>query len=81
MFATWPIIGKIALRTLPSTALVAVRVCGAAFVLQGLRVAWGGQRVERGDYARLALYSMLGVVLNQLLYVKGLEYTTAINAA
>ncbi len=81
MFATWPIIGKIALRTLPSTALVAVRVCGAAIVLQGLRVAWGGRRVERGDYARLALYSMLGVVLNQLLYVKGLEYTTAINAA
>ena len=33
MFATWPIVGKIALRSLPSTTLVALRVAGAALAL------------------------------------------------
>ena len=81
-FGTWPIFGKIALRALPSTGLVALRVGGAtiAFVLLRL-VARGGMRLtRRGDYARLAFYSLLGVVLNQFLYVKGLALSTVINA-
>lgn len=74
--------GKIALRVVPSTGLVAIRVGGAAVAflfLLGLR----GRLVmpERRDLARLALYSLLGVVLNQFLYVKGLSLSTAVNAA
>ncbi len=81
MFGTWPIVGKIALRALPSTALVAFRVCGAAIAFLLLQRAMGHvQILRRGDYARLALYSLLGVVLNQLLFVKGLHLTTVINA-
>lgn len=82
IFGSWPIFGKIALRALPSTGLVAVRVAGAAFAfflllrLRGKLVA-----PPRGDLARLALYGLLGVALNQLLYVKGLALSTAINAA
>lgn len=81
IFATWPIVGKIVLLTLPSTGLVALRATGSAILLFALKSILGGPRVAREDYKRLAWYSALGVVLNQLMFVKGLEYTTAINAA
>ena len=74
--------GKIALRAVPSTGLVAIRIGGAAvafLLLLGLR-----RKLvipERRDLARLALYSLLGVVLNQFLYIKGLSLSTAVNAA
>ncbi|MET0646217.1 MAG: DMT family transporter [Pyrinomonadaceae bacterium] len=82
IFGTWPVLGKIALRAVPSTGLFAIRVGGAAvafLLLLGLR----GRLVmpERRDLARLALYSLLGVVLNQFLYIRGLSLSTAVNAA
>jgi drug/metabolite transporter (DMT)-like permease len=81
MFGTWPIFGKIALRALPPTALVALRVAGGAIAFLILQRIMGRVHiVNRKDYARLALYSLLGVVLNQFLFVKGLSYTTVINA-
>jgi drug/metabolite transporter (DMT)-like permease len=82
IFGTWPIVGKIALRALPSTGLVAIRVAGAAAAFLFLLRLRGRLVVpRRGDLARLALYSLLGVVLNQFLYVKGLALSTAVNAA
>src|SRR2546423_8251083 len=81
MFGTWPIFGKIALTALPSTGLVAVRVLGASIAFLILQRTLGRRRkIEKKDYARLALYSLLGVVLNQFLFVKGLSLTTVINA-
>lgn len=81
MFGTWPIVGKIALTVLPSTGLVAFRVAGAAVAFLALQLTVGRARqIRRSDYARLALYALLGVVLNQFLFVKGLSYTTVINA-
>jgi drug/metabolite transporter (DMT)-like permease len=80
-FGTWSIVGKLVLRHLPSTGLVAIRVAGgtlAFLVLQ--RTAKRFWLDRRSDYARLALYSLLGVALNQLLFVKGLSLSTAINA-
>ena len=82
IFGTWPVMGKIALRVVPSAGLVAIRIGGAAvafLLLLGLR----GRLVipARRDLARLALYSLLGVVLNQFLYIKGLSLSTAVNAA
>ena len=80
-FGTWPIVGKIALRTLPSTGLVAIRVAGATLAFLILRRLTARPRItRRSDYARLAIYSLLGVVLNQFLYIKGLALSTAINA-
>ncbi|HEX8181770.1 MAG TPA: DMT family transporter [Pyrinomonadaceae bacterium] len=80
-FGTWPIVGKIALRGLPSTGLVAFRVVGAALAFIVLHRMLGGRRItRRADYARLALYSLLGVVLNQFFFVKGLALSTVINA-
>lgn len=81
LFATWPIIGKIALRTVPSVALVGFRVAGAALTLLLLaRVSGSLQFIKRADWPLLVISSMLGLVLNQLLFTKGLSLTTAINA-
>jgi drug/metabolite transporter (DMT)-like permease len=81
MFATWPIVGKIALRAVPSVALVALRVAGAAlaFILLGAIRGRVG-RIQRRDWPLLVASSLLGVVLNQWLFVKGLSLTTVINA-
>jgi drug/metabolite transporter (DMT)-like permease len=80
-FGTWPVFGKIALRVLPSTGLVAFRVAGAAAAFLLLRRLVGPLAVPaRPDLWRLALYSLLGVVLNQFLFVKGLALSTVVNA-
>lgn len=80
-FGTWPIVGKFVLRVVPATGLVAFRTVGATLAFLIIRRGAGRFRLERrADYARVALYSLLGVVLNQLLYVKGLALSTAVNA-
>jgi len=81
MFATWPVLGKIALRTLPSLSLVAFRVFGAAIALFALGIATRRLgTIARSDWPLLVLCSLLGVVFNQWLFVKGLSLTTAVNA-
>ncbi len=81
MFGTWPIVGKIVLQTVPSVGLVGLRVAGAsvAFIIIG-RMTRGVGRIQRGDWPLLVVSSLLGLVLNQWLYVKGLSLTTAINS-
>ncbi|MCA1629514.1 MAG: DMT family transporter [Acidobacteria bacterium] len=80
-FGTWSIVGKIVLRYLPSTGLVAIRVAGGTFAFLVIqRTAKRFWLDRRSDYARLALYSLLGVAFNQLLFVKGLSLSTAVNA-
>jgi len=81
MFATWPVLGKIALRVLPSLSLVAFRVLGAAIALFAVGVATGKLgKIARSDWPLLVACSLLGVVFNQWLFVKGLSLTTAVNA-
>ena len=81
MFGTWPLIGKIALRSLSSTSLVGFRIVGAAIVFSLLqRKAAELFRLPKRVIAWLLLSSLLGVVINQLIFVKGLSLTTAINA-
>src|SRR5712691_5581470 len=81
MFGTWPIVGKIVLQTIPSSGLVGLRVAGAslAFLIVG-RMTGGVGRIRREDWPLLVVSSLLGLVLNQWLYVKGLSLTTAINS-
>ncbi len=82
IFGTWPIFGKIALRSMSSTSLVGFRICGAAIVLtllrRKLRELWD---LPKPVLAWLTLCSLLGVVINQLLFVKGVSLTTVINAS
>ncbi|HEV2799220.1 MAG TPA: DMT family transporter [Pyrinomonadaceae bacterium] len=82
IFGTWPVVGKLALRALPATGLVTFRIVGATLAFLLIRRVTKHTPIERkSDYARLALFSLLGVVLNQFLYVKGLELSTVINSA
>ena len=81
LFATWPIVGKIALRTLPPISLVGFRVGGATIMLLALAGLKGRLRViEWRDWPLLILSSLLGLIFNQWLYVSGLSLTTAINS-
>ena len=81
LFATWPIAGKIALRTVPAVALVGFRVAGASLALLVLaRMSGSLQTIKAADWPLLIVSSMLGLVLNQLLSTKGLSLTTAINS-
>ena len=64
LFGTWPIFGKIALRSLPTTGLVTFRVLGGAIALafmQQFRKKQKG-KFTRSDLGWLALCSLLGVV-------------------
>jgi drug/metabolite transporter (DMT)-like permease len=81
LFGTWPLFGKIALRSMSSTSLVGFRICGAAIVLTLLQRKLSELlRLPKRMIAWLVLSSFLGVTFNQLLYVKGLSLTTVINA-
>lgn len=39
------------------------------------------QKVDRADWARLVICAVTGIVVNQLLFIKGLSYTHSIHAA
>ncbi len=81
MFGTWPIFGKIVLRSMSSVSLVGFRIFGAAIIFTLLQRKLGELRqLPKRVMAWLVLSSLLGVVINQLLFVKGLSLTTAINA-
>ncbi len=80
LFGTWPIVGKIVLQTVPSVGLVAIRVAGGAIAFGVIgRITGGIRRIRKADWPLLILSSFLGLVLNQLLYTKGLSLTTVIN--
>jgi drug/metabolite transporter (DMT)-like permease len=82
LFGTWPIFGKIVLRSMSPSSLVACRLTGAALVFtllqRKLRPLF---RMPLKDIALLTLCSLMGIVGNQLLFVKGLSLTTVINAS
>lgn len=81
MFGTWPILGKVAMRSMSSTSLVCFRIFGAAIVFTLLQRKLGElHQPPRRVLAWLALSSLLGVALNQFIFVKGLSLTTAINS-
>jgi drug/metabolite transporter (DMT)-like permease len=80
LFGTWPIFGKVVLRSLSSTSLVACRLTGAALAFALLQRSLRPLlKMPRRDLAWLALCSFLGVSGNQFLYVNGLALTTVIN--
>ncbi len=81
MFASLSVAGKLVLVEMPPRGLVAIRVTLATAIFFTVR-AFSGQleSVAPKDLARLALYSFFGIVANQLLFVEGLQRSTAINA-
>jgi len=81
-FGTFPVVGKAVLAVVPSVALVGFRVGIAAMLFIAFQRSRGSMRLaRRGDYWRLAAFSLFGVTFNQLLFVKGLSLTTASNTS
>jgi drug/metabolite transporter (DMT)-like permease len=77
-FGTLPIAVKMVLREVSSPALALLRVAGAAALFWMLHRATVRERVGSWrDYGLLAVYSLFGVILNQLLYITALSMTTA----
>ncbi len=82
LFGSFPVFGKFALQTFPALGIVAFRIGGAAIAFYFLQRFSGSLWLDRkSDYARFFLYSILGVVLNQILFVRGLSLTTATNTS
>jgi drug/metabolite transporter (DMT)-like permease len=81
IFATLHIVGKVVLAEIPALAFAASRVLIATPLL--VVMAWRHDRVlpSARDWRALALLGLLGVFANQLLYLVGLRFTTATNAA
>ena len=80
LFGIWPIFGKIVLRSMSSTSLVALRLVGAALLFAVLqRRLTPLLRMPVKDIVVLTACSLLGIVGNQFLFVKGLSLTTVIN--
>ena len=81
LFGTWPIFGKIVLRSMSPASLVSCRLTGAALLFALLqRKLTPLLKMPVKHIALLILCSMTGIVGNQFLYVTGLSLTTAINA-
>jgi drug/metabolite transporter (DMT)-like permease len=81
IFGTFHVVGKAVLGVLPPLALAGLRVALATPIL--VVVAWRHDRVlpARRDLPLLAVLGFLGVTANQLFFIIGLKYTTAINAS
>ena len=81
LFGTWPIFGKIVLRSMSPASLVSCRLTGAALMFALLqRRLTPLFKMPFKDIALLTLCTITGIVGNQFLYVTGLSLTTAINA-
>ena len=80
LFGIWPIFGKIVLRSMSSTSLVSLRLVGAAVLFAVVqRRLTPLLKMPVKDIVVLTACSLLGIVGNQFLFVKGLSLTTVIN--
>jgi drug/metabolite transporter (DMT)-like permease len=89
MVASWAAsfpVGKLALRELPQLFLPGVRVTIAAALMGAIFVWWRRRNPSaplwsRGDAARIGALALLGVALNQFLFVAGLKRTSVAHAS
>jgi drug/metabolite transporter (DMT)-like permease len=65
---------------IPPFGFIFLRVM-AACILFWLSAVWVRERVEKADIPRLALCGLTGVAINQLLFFKGLNWTTPIHGS
>ena len=81
VFATLHVVGKVVLAEIPALAFASSRVLIAAPLFAAM--AWHHDRVvpTARDWRALAVLGLLGIFANQVLYLVGLRFTTATNAA
>lgn len=81
LFATLPVAMKFGLEELHPTVFVGIRVAAGALILLALeRLVHASPLPSMGDLGRLAVYALFGVGLNMVLFVWGLDFSTAVNA-
>ena len=78
--ANFPI-AKEVMYFIPPFGLVLLRSAGATLLFWFAGFAFVNEKVEKKDLLRLLLLAPLGVMLNQMLFLKGLHLTSPINAA
>ncbi len=81
-FGLFPVFGKLAFEAFDPSAVAAWRLLVGSSVLGALAwLTYGRRALPRpGDLPRLLLLSLLGVGLNQWLYLQGLSRSTAVHA-
>lgn len=80
LFGTLPLTGQVVMRWMPPIGAASLRALGAAAVLSlvcGRRLS----EVSLRDVPHLALYTLLAIVGNQVLFLEGLSRSTQINAS
>ncbi len=82
-FGLFPVFGRVAMDGFSPFAVATWRILAGALVLLGLAlVVHRGSAVpeRRSDWVALAAFAFLGIVLNQGLFLVGLERSTPMNA-
>jgi drug/metabolite transporter (DMT)-like permease len=80
LFASLTVVAKFVLPSISPTGIVFFRITGSAAVFFLLQRVLVRERIrDRRDLAALAGLALIGVVLNQLLFLEGVKRTTAIN--
>lgn len=81
-FAIHYLAAKFVVETVPPRAWAFTRVAGAAIVLLLLnRIYRPGVRVAPRDMARLGLFALFGVVINQICFTEGIRLTVPSHSA
>lgn len=62
-------------------AFILLRVSGAAALFWMISLAGPRQSIEKRDWGRLLLCAVLGMVINMLVFFKGLELSTPVNSS
>jgi drug/metabolite transporter (DMT)-like permease len=60
---------------------VLLRVMGAAILFWFLSIFFKNQKIDKKDWLRILLCSFLGMVINMLAFIKGLQLSTPINSS
>lgn len=81
LFSANYIVSKLAMHAFTPFVFAYLRIVGAALILNLLLYERGAPPLSREDTRRLALYSILGVIVNQTFFLAGLALTTAHVAA
>ncbi len=82
LFGLLPVLAKLAFRAIDPLPLTTIRTIGAALCLLALHPLLVRNPIPlRREGKTIALLALVGVVLNQALFVTGLERTSAVNAS
>jgi len=82
-FGLFPLFGKLAMQAFAPRAVAGWRITVGAAVLLAVAAIKHGRRAlpARADLLRLQVCALLGIALNQVLYLEGLRRAPSVNAA